>query len=246
MAVSPDGTRLALTADTIEQFDKFTPATRGRADKIVVIDLRTGARSVWQDGLYRPGRTFTIRNISWTADGKSIVFLGLWCGFSAVVNPCTGTTPGPNGYRDTQVRSLNANTGGGTLDHSTVLLTQSARYPVIADAIAGPVPAELNVLVLSGKPTSSGTWSEVAVDRVSAAGGSLLGVAYHAAVHGLEGEPSDIGISADPSGRYVLFSYPGKSGGYYIGGYYIGWVGQGRLHFLPIRQPYVGWAIRAW
>jgi hypothetical protein len=49
------------------------------ADKIVVIDLRTGARSVWPGGLYRSGKTFTIPDISWTWDGQSIVFLGL-CG----------------------------------------------------------------------------------------------------------------------------------------------------------------------
>jgi hypothetical protein len=237
MAVSPDGTELALTADTTEQLDNTTP---GWADKIVVINLRTGARSIWQGGLYRSGKTFTIPDISWTADGQSIVFLGLWCNFPPATNLCSGAQSGTNGYRDTQVRSLPVATGGGTLDRSALLLTQSARYPVIAAAIAGPVSAELSVVVLSGTPGSFGSWSKVAVDRVAAVSGSLLGVDYLAAAHGGEGQPSRVGISADPSGRYILLSYSGQ------GGLYTGWLWQGKLHFLPVRQPYLGWSISAW
>ena len=47
-------------------------ATAGRPswpDDIFVVDLRTGARSVWPGGLSRPGQTLTIPGISWTPDG---------------------------------------------------------------------------------------------------------------------------------------------------------------------------------
>jgi hypothetical protein len=120
-----------------------------------------------------------------------------------------------------------------------VLLAQSARYPVIASAVAGPGPAELTVLVLSGKPGSAGSWSEVAVERVSAVNGSLLGVMYRAAAHGGDGQPDSVGISADPSGRYLLFSYLGP------GGFSIGWIGSGKLHFLPVKQPDSGMSLMA-
>jgi hypothetical protein len=236
MAVSPDGTRLALTADTTTP----TSNTQGGADQIIVIDMATGARRVWRGGLYRSGKTFAIPDISWTADGRSLVFLGLWCDLPESASPCGGT-PGLGEYRDTQVRSLSVGTGGGTLDRSTVLLTQSARYPVIAAAVAGPDPSELNVVVLSGQPDPSGSWPEIAVDRVSAVSGALLGVAYDAATVENEGRGYGALISADPSGRYLLLTYDAGPAGTWIG-----WLGAGKMHRLLIRQPYPGAWITAW
>jgi hypothetical protein len=236
LALSPDGAKLALTVDNTDQRGHDS---QGWADKIVVIDLATGARHVWR-GLYRSGKTFTIPDISWTADGRSLVFLGLWCDYPKAASRCAGTS-GPGDYRDTQVRSLSVGTGGGTLDRSAVLLSQSARYPVIAAAVAGPGPAELNVVVLSGKfvadTGSSGSSLKAAVENVSAVNGSLLGVAYRWAPQGDAGQPV---ISPDPSGHYLLLSYARP------GGFHTGWIGVGKLHFLPVRQPYLGFLITAW
>jgi hypothetical protein len=47
MAVSPDGTKLALT---VARPRHETGAGPGTLDKIVVVDLRTGARSGWEGG----------------------------------------------------------------------------------------------------------------------------------------------------------------------------------------------------
>jgi dipeptidyl aminopeptidase/acylaminoacyl peptidase len=235
MSVSPDGSRLAFTADTQPQ-----PLSdiRGWADKIIVIDLRTGARTVWQGGLYRPGKVFTIPDISWTADGRSLVFLALWCSPPAAVNLCGGTS-GPQGYRDTQVRSVSVAAGGGTLDRGRMLLTQSARYPVIAAAIAGPGASELTLVVLSGKPGPVGSWSRIAVERVSAAGGALLGVELRLAGGSGAGWRTDnVAISADPSGRYQLFSYGELSRA--------GWLDHGTLRYLPLDRPYPGTRVSAW
>jgi len=238
MAVSPDGTKLALTADTTDQLNVNS---RGWADKIVVVDLRTGASSVWQGGLYRSGKTFTIPDISWTPDGRSLVFLGLWCNFPPSTNLCSGTQSGTNGYRDTQVRSLGVGTGGGALDRGALLLTQSARYPVIADAIAGPDAGELTVLVLSGQAGKFGSWSKVAVERVSAVTGSLLGVEYRVSGLGSGGQQAgEVGIIPDPSGRYLLLTY----GGY--GGFYTGWIEHRGLQFLPLKDPNPTLSITAW
>jgi hypothetical protein len=237
MAVSPDGSRLALTtADTTVQLSRNR---QGWPDKIIVVDLRTGLSNVWQGGLYRSGLTFTISDISWTAKGNWLVFLALWCANPWDMSVCGGT-PGPHEYRDTQVRSLSGGMGGGSLTRSAVLLTQSARYPVIASVTAGPGAAEITAVVLSGKPESAGVWPRVAVDRFSTTDGALLGVAYQAAAAGDEGEAYGVVISADPSGRYQLLSYVRPAG------LYTGWIASGRLHLLPIKQPYAGSGITTW
>jgi hypothetical protein len=233
MAVSPDGTRLALT--TADTTVRLSGNQQGWPDKVIVIDLRTGLHSGWQGGLYRSGQTFTIEDISWTANGRSLVFLALWCASPWDMSVCGGT-PGAHEYRDTQVRSLSVGTdggtAGGTLDRSAVLLTQSARYPVIVSVMAGPGPGELTAVVLSGQPEAGGAWSRVAVDRFSTSG-ALLGVAYQAAAVGDERQANGVGISADPSGKHQIFSYAGLAGRLYSG-----WIGSGRLHPLPVTQPY--------
>lgn len=237
MAVSPDGSRLALT--TADTTVRLSGNQQGWPDKIIVIDLRTGLRAVWQGGLYRSGLTFTIWDISWTANGNSFVFLALWCANPWDMSECGGT-PGPHEYRDTQVRSLSDATGGGSLDRSTVLLTQSARYPVIASVTAGPGPAEISAVVLSGRPESAGAWPRVAVDRFSTTNGALLGVTYQATAEGDEREAYGVVISADPSGRYQLLNYVRPAG------LYTGWIASGRLHLLPVKQPYAGGGITTW
>lgn len=235
MAVSPDGTELALTADTTTDLSYYT---EGVADEIVVIDLRTGQRTVWQGGLYRSGKVFSIPNLSWTADGQSLVYLALWCNLPAG-NPCTGAS-GSDGYRDTQVRSLRVAAGGGPLDSGHVLLSQSARFPVIVQALAGPDGSDLSVLVLYGHVNAAGVWPRVAVEHVSAVNGSLLGVDYHAITQPNGGEPDFTWLSTDPSGRYVIYNYAAPLA------YVTGWIDRGGLNPLPIGATTVGPLVIAW
>ncbi|HEV2253523.1 MAG TPA: hypothetical protein VGS06_10045 [Streptosporangiaceae bacterium] len=176
-------------------------------------------------------------------DGRSLVYLGVWCNFPAGTNLCTGGGSGPDTYRDTQVRSLSTDPRGGPLNSGALLLTQSARYPVIAGAVAGPDGGDLTPLVLSGHLTvkaDTAAWSRIAVEHVSVASGALLGVGYRSSTQGNDGLPEDDWISADPSGRYLHFSYTGQNG------IYTGWISQGRIHLLPIKQPYLGYVITAW
>jgi hypothetical protein len=234
LAVSPDGSQLALTALA----DPGENTSRGYADAITVVNLRTGARHTWRDGLYRPGRLFTIPDLSWTADGRSLIFLGLWCAPPLAALHCTDTSG--QEHHDVQVRSLSPTAGGGTLGRSALLVSQSARYPLIVDAAAGPGPSQLTLLVLSGHPRA-GVWPVVSMDRVSAATGALLGVTYRTSTDGTgAGTPTGGHISADPGGRNLLFSYYGRNG------LYSGWVSQGKLSLLPVRQPYLPAAITAW
>jgi hypothetical protein len=83
MAVSPDGTKLALTAAGSHSGAGLPDSM----DKIIVVDLRTGARSTCQGGLYQGGQTFMIPDVSWTADRST--------GFCAAES--AGRAPGHRG-----------------------------------------------------------------------------------------------------------------------------------------------------
>lgn len=148
--MSPDGTKLAFTVDSSSHVGHESP---GYSDEIIAIDLRTGEQEVWMGGLYRSGEQFSILDVSWTADGRSLVFLGQWC--DAVASPRCDGTSAPGGYRDAQVWSLSLAAGGGSLSDGQPLLRQSARYPVIAQALGGPDGSDLTLAVLSGRRTET-------------------------------------------------------------------------------------------
>jgi len=232
LAVSPDGTKLALTVNNLNRVPALSP---GYNDKIIVIDLRTGQRTEWQGGLYRTGKVFSIPDLSWAADGQSLVFLGQWCDPAAQSTSCLGT-PGAGGYRDAQVWSLSTATAGGPLTRGRLLLRESARYPVIAQAYGGPDSSDITVVVLSGRVNNNGQWQWplLAVETVSAVNGSVLAVDYRILRNpGFGGSPQQVWLTADPGGRHLLVSYA------VIHGIVIGWIGQGAFHPLPIPQPYL-------
>jgi hypothetical protein len=228
MAVSPDGTKLAFTGATRQQDGQSWP------DEISVVDLRTGAGSVWRLGQSRPGQTFTIPGISWTPDGRSLVFRAVWCRPIPNSNVCLDD-PGLPGYRAPQVRSLDVGTRGGTLDHgSTLRLSQSARYPVIADAVAGP-GGGLVLAVLSG-PADAAT---LTVERVDAAG-KQVSVLYRSTAYGTVGLPASVTLTPDSAGHYLLLTYNSPHG------LVSGWIDHGKLRFLPARHPDSRLPITAW
>ena len=143
------------------------------------------------------------------------------------------------GYRYTQVWSLSTATRGGALNSGELLLTQFARYPAIVQALASPGGSDITAVVMSGRAYASGAWQNLAIDHISAARGSLLGVDYHQNnVPVAEGMAEEIGLTADSSGRYVLLTYPGP------GENHIGWIGGGKFHPLPFAH-YDGAAV-AW
>jgi hypothetical protein len=231
LAVSPDGTKLALTADSTDRVPALSPAY---SDKIIVIDLLTGQRTQWQGGLFRTGRQFSIPDLSWSADGRSLIFLGQWCDPPGPTTSCSGGSA-PGTYRDAQVWSLSVATGGGSLTRGHVLLRQSARFPLIAQAVGpgGSGGSDLTVAVLSGQ-VANGNWRVLTVEDVSAATGTVRHVEYGLSLGRGQGRlPQQVWLTADPSGQHLLISY-GVDGGFTIG-----WIGYGALHRLPITQPYL-------
>jgi hypothetical protein len=228
LAVSPDGTKLALTADSTDRVPALSSAY---SDKIIVIDLLTGQRTQWQGGLFRTGKQFSIPDLSWSADGRSLIFLGQWCDPPGQTTTCDGTS-GPGGYRDAQVWSLSVATGG-SLTRGRVLLRQSARFPFIAQALGGPGGSDLTVAVPSDR-LANGNWRVLTVEDVSAATGAVLHVGYGLSLgRGQDRLPQQVWLTADPSGQHLLISY-GVDGGFTIG-----WIDHGALHPLPITEPYL-------
>ena len=231
LIASPDGTKLVLTANV------GCWIIPGYATEVITLDLATGQHHEWQGGLNRKGKELTLPTISWTADSRSLVFLALWCNPQPGPgeNPCTGTS-GPNGFRDTQVRTLDVTTGGGQLTSGRVLLTQSKRFPVIQEAYAGPDLGDLTLVVLSGHVNAAGAWSELTIERVSAATGAVRTVLYRTSdLHGQEGKPGWILLIPDATGRHLLFSYVTSPPDLR---YFTGSISGGRFRLLPGEEPY--------
>jgi hypothetical protein len=229
LAVSPDGTQLALSTGTSGRVIQ----DQDQANQIVVINLRTGARSRWQGGLDRPGKSFGIMNLSWGDGGRSLVFLAQWCdddGPAVNADPsgyCSGADT-RYGYRDAEVWSLNATTGGGRLSDGRLLLRQSARYPVIAQAIAGPGGTGLTAVVLTGPTDRADRWHDLEIDLISAEG-SLERTEYRGSHPQMAFTPGTTMLDWDPSDTYVIFTDGNQP--------LFAWVGDGTLHRLPFPSP---------
>jgi hypothetical protein len=232
LAVSPDGTRLALSTGTAGRVIQ----DQDQANRIVVINLRTGAHSRWQGGLDRLGKSFGIINLSWADGGRSLVFLAQWCdddGPAVNADPngyCSGADT-RYGYRDAEVWSLNATSGGGRLNDGRLLLRQSAQYPTIAQAIAGPGGTGLTAVVFTGPIDLSdraGQWHDLEIDQISAEG-VLERTDYRASHPQMAFTPGTTMLDWDPSGKYLIFTDGNQP--------LFAWVGDGTLHRLPFPSP---------
>ena len=194
MASSPDGSHLAISVGRIG----------GAADQIVVINVATGAKSVWRGEMSGLGRTFSVASLSWTGDGRELVVLGQWCRRGARDNEsCQGAG------RTAEVWALDPASGGGRLDGGHLLLRQSARYPYIAQALISPDGSTITAIVLTG-PAAGGTPHAMSVRRISIATRRQLGVLYRrrlpALQVGWERPPNFLALSQDGAGQHWLLS----------------------------------------
>jgi hypothetical protein len=237
LAISPDGGKLALTVAAPDRGVGYPGP--GLGGKIIVIDLRTGARTTWAGGLGLSGHTMLIADVSWTTDERSIVFLVLWCKTNVDLGVCEDALDQITS-RAAQVRSVPLASHGGLLSRGPGLLTPGGTVPVIAAAVAGPRPDELTVVLLSGRKTVAGPWPDVIVERVVARSGSVLDVEYRQVAKSGRHLTSVIQLAADPGGQHLLLTYAST------GGFRTGWIGQGQFHPLPVREPYLTFPITAW
>jgi hypothetical protein len=208
LAVSADGSKVALSV--------YRPTgTLGPppAPKIVVIDLRTGARSFWAGGLHRAGFAQTILSISWGPGSDALTFLSQWCHNSVVLRYCGF------GQHFAQVRTLRLVPGGGRLSAGSLLLSESAQRSYMVQELLSPDGKALTIAVL-GPPyleTGQQTPQVLQVSQVPLAGGRPR-LLYRGAVDG----HIYVFLGSDSSGRHLLLAGAGN-----------GWIDHGRLRPLP-------------
>jgi hypothetical protein len=225
-AASADGSVFAVAVNTL-----------GSA-KIVVVNTVTGARSVWQGGMDRPGYKFGIASLSWTSNGE-LVFLGQWCsraGTEVGVGTCA-TIPAVNAMTpsDSQVWALDHPTaGGGLLDSGRMLLGQSAQFPSIMQAVISPDGSTLTAIVVNQpasftrSPVALAQPGSFSVDQASVATGGQLGTLYQ----GSFGWENAWQLSSDGAAGHWLID--GDRPGLRDPGLSInGWIANGRLTALP-------------
>ena len=249
MAASPDGSRVAVSfafayagpgcGDTGQQ-----PCPGPHPDYIDIIDTGTGTRSVWRGGTVP---AFSVASLSWTGDGRQLVYLGQSCGRLQVNSEGCA-----HGGRTAEVRALNPAAGGGHLDSGPVLLRQSARYPYIAQAQISPDGTTITAVVLTGRTSSAHqvadlTPEDLAVIQVSRSSGQLLRVLYQRKL----GRTTDINTGPDflqlsqdgPGQHWLLNGGLACPSGRCTAGFH-GWLRDGGL--VPLR-PVTGQVIdEAW
>jgi hypothetical protein len=224
MAVSPDGSMVAVgVADTIGH--------NPPSDQLVVINAATGAKSVWRGGVVRPGfKWFKVASLSWTGDGNELVVLGQWSrvdsGFYSEADPAG---------RIADVRGLDPASGGGRVNGGRLLLSQSARFPYIAQALISPDGSTITAMVLKGAAIGSklisGTFpGDLSVEQISTATGRQLSVLYRRRLGDtgeINGTPDPLALTDDATGRNWMLS--GGVCNIHCTNGFNGWIRHGRL-----------------
>src|SRR5215467_7765666 len=106
IAVSPDGSRLAVG----EFFHPSPVGGGGPVADLIVINLRTGKQTVWQ-GIRKNKWPVSIPSVSWTPDGRSVVYVLQWCSKGLEgTDTCVG-----GGVQYAEIWSLDSRSHGGAL-----------------------------------------------------------------------------------------------------------------------------------
>jgi hypothetical protein len=232
-AVSPDGSQLALA---VAGFHADTSGNTVMAAEIVVINLRTGAHAIWRGGMNRPKLVFGIHDLSWTGDGRSLVYLGQWCPADGLLYDIYGgfSCSAQGNSQQGVVREVHVTSAGGDLAAGPVLLRPSGSVPVVAD----PDGHDLITVVRSPDRRS---FDVVKVSIATGRTTSVLGT-----VPGDLGPSGGAYLAADPTGNYVLVWTADSTT---ISSPQHGWVHAGSYHqYAPIfRGPYPGnWILMTW
>ena len=211
MAASPDGSRVAVSY----AYAYAGPGCGGpgqgacpapHPDYIDIINAGTGTRSVWRGGTVP---AFSVASLSWTADGRQLVYLGQSCHRLQLNSEACA-----HGGRTAEVRALNPAAGGGRLDSGPVLLRQSARYPYIAQAQITPDGTTITAVVLTGRLSSAHGVSDLvppdlSVIQVSRGTGQPLRVLYQrnlGRTTDVNSGPDFLQLSQDSAGQHWMLN----------------------------------------
>jgi hypothetical protein len=213
-AVSPDGSKVAIAgvpeAAAEGNGQPLQPA------RIVVVNLRTGRRGIFQGGMGRRGQQFGIGNVSWADDGRSLAYLAQWCPeldvqFTASCDVGTGVT---------QLRMISAASDGGPLSSGHVLLRESRLLPSVLAALITPDGASVVALTTRGR--------EISVVRVAPGTGRPIIMVYRKRlIHALMAAF----LASDGTGQYLIIDENFGS--------VDGWVHAGRFHPMTIGRSFV-------
>jgi hypothetical protein len=246
MAASPDGSRVAVA------FYYDGSSRKPNPDYIVVVNTKTGAQSVWRGGTASLGPTFSVASMSWTGDGRELVFLGQYCRTPLRLPGASDSEGCGGGHRRiAQVRTLDPASSGGRLDSGRLLLGQSARLPYIAQALISPGGSTITAVVLRGPVHGSASVGgflprNLSVEQISVATGAPVRVLYRRNLGSITGEigaPDCLILSQDiPGQHWMLNGGISGRGGDSTG--FNGWIHHGRLVPLPPADGYV--AAEAW
>ena len=241
LAASPDGSRVAVslaytwTGSSTKcggPGEQSCPQQSPQPDYIDVINVKTGARSVWRGGT-GSGAAFSVASLSWTANGRELVYLGQTCADQKLSSEvCTRYG------RTAEVRALSLVRGHGRLTSGPVLLRQSAQFPYIAQAVISPDGKTITAVILTGQSTSSHGGSglippNLSVIRISRGTGQLrvlyrrnLGLSV-----GLSNGPDVLQLSQDTAGRHWMLN--GDLCASHCTEGFNGWLHDGQLIPLP-------------
>lgn len=229
LAAVPGGDRVAVSLVRLAR--SAGPAT---GDTLMVIDTATGQRTSWQNGTRGRASLFRVANLSWTGDGRGLAVLGVWCRAApAGLVRSSIVCPGTQADRTAEVRLLRPVRGhyGGLAD-GQLLLSQSARYPYLAQAVISPDGKTLTVMALTGRkigPDPGGPGvvpGDLTVSQIAVPSGRPLGVLYRRPLgptfERTSLAPDFLSLTRDSSGRHWIM----------IAGVYHpinGWLQRGRL-----------------
>jgi hypothetical protein len=213
MAVSPSGSQLALG------LRRDIVRTR-LAEQVVVLSTRTGARTTWAGGA-PPGqnpRAAWILQLSWTANGRELVYLGYWT--CATSKRCVKGGLFSN-YE--AVRTLNPAGPGGTLTSGRQLLHSDGYLAAAAISPDGSVVTAVRQRQQRGRPRQRMT-----VTQFDARTGRQLDVLYSITTSSADFMQSFV---PGPAGRILIAVGSDWLGGP-VAGTFNGWIADGRLHRL--------------
>jgi hypothetical protein len=243
-AASPDGSKVAFGLFTRVSSQIVT--MHHLVAEIVVIDTATGRRTVWQGGMASFADPFRFDSLSWTNEGE-LAFLVQFCqphGAVSTDSTCPGLPKsGATRPKQSEVWVLDADSAGGRLDSGRMVLSQSAQFPDIEQAVISPDGSTLTAIVVNQEPVFFSSAGNVklsrpgrfSVDQIWVANGTQLSTLYQGSLRW----ETWLQLSSDGSaGHWLIAGNFNQLPVAFPGSTFNGWIADGRL--TPLQPRVVG------